>query len=219
MSNRTLFKAATSVSVMASGLFFAVPVAAADVSAPEITAAEVSATLPGTERAKWDELSPAQQERTVEILNDPEFMTPQFDLAQNPEVETEVVESEAATTRSSRESAEIAPMAAGTLKRSIAQEWTVFRVTYTRISTNMTLTTNGVKVVRVDNCWNDHTNYVPMRTVTGSSYSGLTGASAPSGYCKTDWALGRPGQSTTYGTQGILVNGSGTIVTRWKVPQ
>ncbi|MFC6507825.1 hypothetical protein ACFQBY_05065 [Promicromonospora citrea] len=176
-----------------------------------ITSSDVTLELPAEEEALWNGLSTEQQARSLEILNDEDFLTPDFDLAANPEVKVSFEEGGDPVA---------APGDLGALAtrtKYVSQDWTIFGIAYTRIYTRMTFTTSGASVTSIQNCWNTHVNYVPFRAIDSSSYSGRTGANAPSGWCKTDWALTTPLQATKFGTQGLLCNGYGTIVTRWNV--
>ncbi|MDR7381250.1 hypothetical protein [Promicromonospora iranensis] len=181
------------------------------VSTMSITSSDVKLELPAEEEALWNELTAEQQARSLEILNDEDFLTPAFDLAANPEVETSLKEGGDPVSGPS----DVGALATRT--RYVEQDWKIFGIAYTRIYTRMTFTTNGASVTSIQNCWNTHVNYVPFRSIDSSSYSGRTGANAPSGWCKTDWALTTPLQDTRFGTQGLLCNGYGTIVTRWNV--
>lgn len=175
----------------------------------EVTADDVVRALPESEEKKWQRLSPKQQERTLEILSDPDFLTPAFDLSRNPEVK--VSEDSDIATKSVE--GEVSVQAVNT--RRVWQNWTIAGIVYAEVTTSISYTSSGASVLSIQNCWTNVVNRVPLRTINWSNYSGLTGANAPSAWCKADLAIARPLQSTQYGTQGLLVNGYGTIVTKW----
>ena len=96
----------------------------------------------------------------------------------------------------------------------VRQQWKVFGVTYTEITTTVGYGYPGSRVTGVNRCYGTFVNYVPMRSIDKNSWSSTSGGTAT---CKTVWQLGRPLQPTVTGIQGLKVNGRGTILQKWLV--
>jgi hypothetical protein len=78
----------------------------------------------------------------------------------------------------------------------------------------MGYTTSGGTVIGVNRCYGTYVNYVPLRSISSSSWYTLGNGLAD---CWTEWTLGRPLQPTVTGIQGLRVNGWGTILKTWYV--
>lgn len=207
MKNRALKATVCALSVAAASVLSTSSAFAAD-DAPDVTETDVIATLPTDELTKWNELSAEEKEQSLAILDDPAFLTSDFNLQDNPEVEVGYEETVSGGIEAR----------AASKTRSITQNWKILGVTYAEVSTRIKFVGTAAKgVISIENCWTNVVNRVPLRVINWSNYDGKTGANAPSAWCKADLSIARVGQATQYGTQGLLVNGGGTITTRWKL--
>lgn len=179
-----------------------------------ISSADFVANLPASERAKWNALSADQQRQALNILSGAAIDTITTD-AEAKAVSPHLAMATSSFTTTAAKSGEIAATnALATVRRSAWTEgwWTIFGVRYAEIRTTVDYNTSAGRVVSHNACYNNYTNYVPFRSIQTGSYTIYGNGKLT---CETSLSLARPGQATTYGYQGIRVNGYGTIEATW----
>ena len=184
----------------------------------DVTTSNFRAELAGSDLAKWDSLTPAQQQKAVAALNevadsdappvtdaDAKAIAPELSVSSGSS--TVAVEAAAPTATKGLARTMAAAAATYEVHSNYWKKFTVLGVTYTRADLDYYYTTGSGKVLADHACVGKVSDHIPLRTITNVNNHWVA---AGKGNCIVTWNVKRADgwDGTVITDQGMVVNGS-----------